>query len=46
VHLQVDGNITVFAGHEIGEDARHRAIAAHPEVLDVLIHLDAENDAL
>jgi cation diffusion facilitator family transporter len=45
VHLQVDGNITVFAGHEIGEDARHRAIAAHPEVLDVLIHLDAENDA-
>ncbi len=45
-HLQVDGNITVFAGHEIGEDARHRAIAAHPEVLDVLIHLDAENDAL
>jgi cation diffusion facilitator family transporter len=46
VHLQVDGNITVFAGHEIGEDARHRAIAAHPEVMDVMIHLDAENDAL
>lgn len=45
VHLQVDGNITVREGHEIGEAARHRAIAAHPEVLDVLIHLDADNDA-
>lgn len=45
VHLQVDGNITVREGHEIGEVARHRAIAAHPEVLDVLIHLDAEDDA-
>jgi cation diffusion facilitator family transporter len=44
-HLQVDGDITVRAGHEIGEQARHRAIAAHPEVLDVLIHLDAEDDA-
>ncbi len=43
-HLQVDGDITVRAGHEIGERARHRAIAAHPEVLDVLIHLDAEDD--
>jgi cation diffusion facilitator family transporter len=44
-HLQVDGEITVRAGHAIGELARHRAIAAHPEVLDVLIHLDAEDDA-
>jgi cation diffusion facilitator family transporter len=46
VHLQVDGNITVFAGHAIGEDARHRVLAAHPQVLDVLVHLDAENDTL
>ena len=45
VHLQVDGNITVREGHEIGEQARHRVIAAHPEVLDVLVHLDAEDDA-
>ncbi len=46
VHLQVDGEITVRAGHAIGEQARYRTIAAHPEVLDVLVHLDAENDAL
>jgi cation diffusion facilitator family transporter len=46
VHIQVDGNITVAAGHEIGEQARGRTFAAHPEVLDVLIHLDPENDSL
>lgn len=44
VHLQVDGNITVREGHEIGETARKRVLAAHPEVLDVLVHLDVEND--
>jgi cation diffusion facilitator family transporter len=44
VHIQVDGNITVSAGHEIGEQARKRVLATHPEVLDVLIHLDPEND--
>jgi cation diffusion facilitator family transporter len=44
VHVQVDGNITVSAGHEIGEQARKRVLAMHPEVLDVLIHLDPEND--
>jgi cation diffusion facilitator family transporter len=46
VHVQVDGNITVREGHEIGEEARKRVLAAHPEVLDVLIHLDPENDSL
>lgn len=44
VHVQVDGNITVREGHEIGETARHRVLASHPQVLDVLIHLDAEDD--
>lgn len=46
VHIQVDGRITVAEGHDIGEAARHRVLAAHPEVLDVLIHLDAENDSI
>jgi cation diffusion facilitator family transporter len=45
VHVQVDGNISVREGHEIGELARKRVLAAHPEVLDVLIHLDPENDS-
>lgn len=46
VHVQVDGDITVRAGHEIAELARKRVLAAHPDVLDVLIHLDAENDSM
>lgn len=45
VHIQVDGDITVAAGHEIGEQARKRVLAEHPDVLDVLIHLDPENDS-
>jgi len=45
VHVQVDGDITVREGHEIGEEARRRVLATHPEVLDVLIHLDPENDS-
>lgn len=46
VHVQVDGDITVREGHEIGEAARKRVLASHPEVLDVLIHLDPENDSV
>lgn len=45
VHVQVDGEITVREGHEIGELARKRVLSSHPEVLDVLIHLDPENDS-
>jgi cation diffusion facilitator family transporter len=45
VHVQVDGDITVREGHEIGEQARKRVLALHPDVLDVLIHLDPENDS-
>ena len=45
VHVQVDGDISVRDGHEIGEAARKRVLASHPEVLDVLIHLDPENDS-
>jgi len=46
VHIQVDGDIPVRAGHEIGELARRRVIAAHPEVIDVLVHLDVEDDRM
>lgn len=46
VHLQVDGDISVREGHEIGEMARKRVLVAHPDVVEVLIHLDAENDSM
>ncbi|MFA7279524.1 MAG: cation diffusion facilitator family transporter [Sterolibacterium sp.] len=43
-HIQVDARISVSEGHRIAEMARQRVLAMHPEVLDVLVHVDAEDD--
>jgi cation diffusion facilitator family transporter len=43
-HVRVDAQISVSEGHRIAEQARLRVLAAHPEVLDVLVHVDAEDD--
>ena len=43
-HIQVDARISVSEGHRIAEMARARVLATHPEVLDVLVHVDAEED--
>ena len=43
-HVVVDGRISVSEGHLIGEQARQRTLAEHPEVLDVLVHVDVEAD--
>lgn len=43
-HIQVDGRISVSEGHRIAELARLRVLRNHPEVLDVLVHVDAEAD--
>jgi len=45
-HVQVDPRISVSEGHRIAESARQRVLDSHPEVLDVLVHVDAENDLL
>ena len=45
-HVQVDPRISVSEGHRVAESARQRVLANHPEVLDVLVHVDAENDLL
>jgi len=45
-HVQVDPRISVSEGHRIAESARQRVLESHPEVLDVLVHIDAENDLL
>ncbi|MDR2188531.1 MAG: cation diffusion facilitator family transporter [Azonexus sp.] len=42
VHIQVDARISVSEGHYIAELARRRVLAAHPDVLDVLVHIDPE----
>lgn len=43
-HVQVDARISVSEGHRIAELARERVLARHASVLDVLVHIDAEED--
>ena len=45
-HVQVNPRISVSEGHRVAESARQRVLDLHPEVLDVLVHVDAENDLL
>lgn len=45
-HIQVDPRISVSEGHRIAENARQRVLAAHSDVLDVLVHVDVEKDVL
>lgn len=44
-HIQVAPRITVSEGHRISDDVYLRVRKAHPEVRDVLVHVDAEDDA-
>lgn len=43
-HVQVSPRISVSEGHRIAESARARVLHAHSEVLDVLVHIDPEDD--
>ncbi len=43
-HVQVDARISVSEGHRIAESARARVLREHPAVLDVLVHIDPEDD--
>lgn len=43
-HILVDPRISVSEGHSIAERARGRVLKSHPEVVDVLVHIDPEDD--
>ena len=43
-HILVDSRISVSEGHTIGESARAKVLSNHHEVLDVLVHVDDEDD--
>ena len=43
-HVLVDARISVSEGHRIAEAARARVLREHPDVLDVLVHIDPEDD--
>lgn len=44
-HILVNPRISVSEGHSIAERARSRVIKSHPTVVDVLVHVDPEDDA-
>ena len=43
-HVQVDSRISVSEGHRIAELARAAVLRDHPEVIDVLVHIDPQDD--
>lgn len=43
-HILVDPRITVSEGHRISDTVYTRIREAHPEVREVLVHIDAEED--
>lgn len=44
-HVQVEPRLTVSEGHRVSDSVYARVRAAHPEVQDVLVHIDPEDDA-
>lgn len=44
-HVLVDPRISVSEGHFIAESARRRVLGQHAHVMDVLVHIDPEDDA-
>jgi cation diffusion facilitator family transporter len=43
-HIQVDGHVSVSEGHRTGEEVRKRVLREHEDVLDMLVHVDPEDD--
>jgi cation diffusion facilitator family transporter len=43
-HIVVDPRITVSEGHSIGDTVRDELISRFDDVMDVLVHIDPEND--
>ncbi len=46
VHVLVDPFITVSEGHYIGQEVDKRLIASFPDITDVTVHIDTEDDEL
>ncbi|ENO86576.1 cation diffusion facilitator family transporter [Thauera linaloolentis] len=43
-HVQVAPRLTVSEGHRVSDDVYLRVRAAHPEIQDILVHIDPEDD--
>ncbi|ATE58577.1 cation diffusion facilitator family transporter [Thauera sinica] len=44
-HVQVEPRLTVSEGHRVSDSVYARVRTAHPEVQDILVHIDPEDDA-
>lgn len=44
VHIIVDGHISVSEGHQISDKVREKLIAEIKAVMDVMVHIDTEED--
>lgn len=45
LHARVDGAISVLEGHRIAHRVKDAVSASHPEVVDVLVHIEPQADA-
>lgn len=46
VHIQVDSRLSVSEGHHISDYVRYRLYELNPNIADVMIHIDPEDDEL
>ncbi len=42
LHVQVDGDLTVRVGHDIGHEVKNHLMEAFPNLLDVMVHLEPD----
>lgn len=44
IHIIVDGNISVFKGHDIAHDVKDHLMTVYPKISDVLVHIEPATD--
>lgn len=44
IHVQVDGNLSVITGHQIGHHVKASLIHRFPQLLDVVVHIEPINN--
>lgn len=46
VHVLVDPQLSVSEGHHIGQEVEHLLTSNFPDIMDVIVHIDTEDDEL
>lgn len=46
MHIEVDGDMTVKAGHDLSAQVKRRLLDKGPSIVDVVVHLEPEGDHL